>query len=107
MEFSWAPSEYGKGSGTPYVDVDRFVSAWVGMSGVRLTWGVVVVLAPPCVVREDPSPFSGRGHLKPSCFNGEVLKFPWSEEAGLKLTSADTDFLESFGGEGKQPWLSS
>lgn len=66
MELSRAPSEDSKGSGIPDVDVDSIVSAWVGMSGVRLTWGVVIGFGPPYAVKEDPSPFSGGGHLKPS-----------------------------------------
>ena len=107
VELSSSPSEDGKGFGIPDVDVDSFVSVWIQMSGVRPTWGVVIGLGLPCAVKEDPSPFLGGGHLKPSCFNGEVIKYPWSEEAGLKLTSADMDCLGLFWGEGKQTWLSS
>ena len=66
VEISRAPSENSKASGIPDVGVDSFVSARVCMSGVRLTWGVVIGMGPHCALTEDLSPFSGGGHLKPS-----------------------------------------
>lgn len=90
VELSKAPSKDGKCSWGPDVDMDSFASVWAGMSSVKLSWGIVDGLMSLCTVWEDLSPFfNGGSHLKPSSFKWKFMKFPWSEEAGFKLTSTD------------------
>ena len=84
-----------------------FLSAWAGMSGVRLTFGIVIAFLSLWTVRDDLSPFfNGRGLWKPSWFKGEVLKSSWSAGSGLKLTLLEADCMGHFGGEGEHLWLS-
>ena len=86
--------------------MDIFVFARAYMSVVRLPWEIVVGLRPLWALREDLRSFF-RGPLKSSWFNGEVVKFPYSEGTRLKLTSGEVHWLGPFW-EGEQlPLLSS
>lgn len=99
MVLSRAPFKDGKGSWAAGVSVESFDSAWADMSGMWLTWGIVIAFISLWTVRDDLSPFfNGRGLWEPSWFKGEIRKSPSSAGSGLKLTLLDSDCIGQFWG---------